>query len=58
MAAVKDIKLTDNPLTNIRIMLPLLDDKARQRFADMMYGCYICEKFLVEKEDGGSSNND
>ncbi|MED9905242.1 MAG: hypothetical protein UFG06_13815 [Lachnospiraceae bacterium] len=37
----KNINLTDDPLTNIHIMVPMLNDDARKRFSDMMFGCFI-----------------
>ncbi len=37
----KEIKLTDNPLDNIKLMIPLLDEEGRKAFAFMMYG-YNC----------------
>lgn len=43
MTENKKIQLTNDPLTNIRMMVPLLNDKARQRIADVMYGYYINE---------------
>lgn len=45
MEKKNSIKLTDDSLTNIKLMLPLLNDKAREKFADMMYGYYICERY-------------
>lgn len=45
MAAVKNIKLTNDSLTNIRLMIPLLNNRARERIADVIYGCYISEVY-------------
>lgn len=39
------IKLTDDSLTNIKLMLPLLNDRAKERFVDMMYGYFISEMY-------------
>ncbi len=51
MEKKNSIKLTDDSLTNIKLMLPLLNDKAREKFADMMYGYYISELYSVGKEE-------
>lgn len=34
----KNIKLTDDPLTNIKIMTPYLDEKGRLAVSSMMIG--------------------
>ncbi len=39
------IKLTDDSLTNIKLMLPLLNGRAKERFVDMMYGYFISEMY-------------
>ncbi len=41
MAAAKDIHLTDDPLTNIYMMIPLLGKKEREAVSYLMYGCCI-----------------
>lgn len=46
----KNIKLTDNPLTNIKMMVPLLDEEGRKAFAFMMYGYNICNSSLAKQE--------
>lgn len=46
----EDIKLTDNPLTNIKMMVPLLDEEGRKAFAFMMYGYNMCNSSLVQQE--------
>lgn len=45
----KNIRLTNDPLTNIHIMVSLLDDRARERFSDMMFGSFIGEEIAEEK---------
>lgn len=42
--ARKSIKLTDDPLINIHLMIPLLNDKAREALSYMMYGCCLGEE--------------
>ncbi|MBD5395643.1 MAG: hypothetical protein HDR71_15590 [Lachnospiraceae bacterium] len=41
MALKKNIQLTDDPLTNIHIMVPMLNDEARKAMSYMMYGCFL-----------------
>lgn len=62
----RNIQLTDDPLTNIRIMVPMLNDKEREAVSYLMYGCFLGEKLadkgtqpaaeppaLVAKQEGG-----
>lgn len=49
MAVAKDIHLTDDPLTNIYAMIPLLGDKEREAVSFLMYGCCIGRE-LAEKD--------
>ena len=44
----RNIQLTDDPLTNIRIMVPMLNDKEREAVSYLMYGCFLGEK-LADK---------
>lgn len=41
-----EIKLTDNPLDNIKAMVPLLDEDGRRAFSFMMYGYNMCNATL------------
>lgn len=36
--AKRNIKLTDDPLTNITLMIPMLDEKGRESISHLMYG--------------------
>lgn len=47
----KNIKLTDNPLTNIKTMVPLLDEEGRKAFAFMMYGYNMCSSSIIRIAD-------
>lgn len=47
----KNIQLTDDPLTNIHIMLPLLNDRAREAISYLMYGCYLGERLTESKKE-------
>lgn len=44
-----NIQLTDDALTNIYIMTPLLNDRQRDAMSYLMYGCYIGEELAKEK---------
>jgi len=43
MADIKNLELTEDPLTNINIMVPMLNDQARQAVSYFMYGCCVGE---------------
>lgn len=50
MAEVKKhISLTDDPLTNMHLMIPLLDEKAREAISYVMFG-YILRDEQANKE--------
>lgn len=44
MANIKNIKLTDDSLTNIQMMIPYLNDKSREALSYVIYGCCIGEE--------------
>lgn len=45
----RNIELTDDPLTNIHIMIPMLNDRAREAVSYLMYGCFIGEEIAEGK---------
>lgn len=49
MADIRNLKLTKDPLTNISIMVPMLDDRAREAVSCFMYGC--CVGGSIAKDD-------
>lgn len=49
----KEIKLTDDPLTNIYIMMPMLNDRAREAVSYLMYGYCLGKK--LSNKDGNFS---
>lgn len=49
MSEKKKIELTDDSLTNIRIMIPMLDESAREVISYLMYGCYLGEELASRK---------
>lgn len=46
----KKIKLTDDPMANIHIMVPLLDEEGRKAISNMMFGYYLSESMRNRKE--------
>lgn len=51
MANMKNVQLTDDPLTNIHIMVPMLNDEARKAVSYLMYGCCIGEELASKKRE-------
>lgn len=49
-AEKKELKLTDDPLTNIHIMVPLLNDEQRKAVSHVMYGCFLGEELATKNE--------
>lgn len=47
---MKNIKLTDDPLTNIKIMVPHLDDRGRAAVSGLMFGMLLANE-KSEKKD-------
>lgn len=41
MPKIEDIQLTNDPLKNIHIMTPILNDKGREAISYLMYGYYL-----------------
>lgn len=56
MAEMKNIQLTDDPLTNIHIMVPMLNEEERKAVSYLMYGCFI-GKELANKEIANQPHN-
>lgn len=48
MAGIKKLELTKDPLTNIKMMIPLLDDRAREAVSYLMFG--YCIRESMEKD--------
>lgn len=51
MIEKKRINLTDDSLTNIYIMIPMLNDEARKAISCVMYGYYLGEEAAKEKSN-------
>ena len=56
MVEIKNIELTNDPLTNIYIMIPLLDDEARKAVSYLMYGCCLGMELKERKSSDIVSN--
>ena len=48
MADIKNLELTKDPLTNIGIMVPMLNDRAREAVSYFMYGCCVGESIAKD----------
>ncbi len=40
----RKIKLTDDPMTNIKMMIPMLNDEQRKAMSHVMFGFFIGEE--------------
>lgn len=50
MADIKNLELTKDPLTNIGIMVPMLNDRAREAVSYFMYGCCVGESIAKDSQ--------
>lgn len=50
MADISNLELTKDPLTNIRIMVPMLNDRSREAVSYFMYGCYVGESIAKDTQ--------
>lgn len=48
VANIKNLELTQDPLTNIRLMVPMLNDRAREAVSYFMYGCCVGESIAAD----------
>lgn len=48
---VKGVQLTEDPMTNIHIMVPLLDEEGRKAIANMMFGYCLSESLKKEPKE-------
>ena len=51
---MQELKLSDDPEKNIRMMLPLLNAEAREKISLVIFGSYL----LMEKEKTSVSESD
>lgn len=50
MDSIKKLELTNDPLTNIHIMIPLLNEESRKAISYLMYGCFLGSQMVRDKE--------
>lgn len=50
MTDTKKLELTNDPLTNIGIMVPLLNERSREAVSHVMFGCYLGESMAKENQ--------
>lgn len=51
MGEKRKINLTDDPMTNIRIMVPMLNDDQRRAISHVMFGCFIGEEISEARKN-------
>lgn len=56
MTEKNNVQLTDDPLTNIRIMVPMLNDEQRKAMSYLMYGCFIGGKMREDAKSNQARN--
>ncbi len=57
MADIKNIKLTKDHLKNIKIMIPLLNDRECEAVSYFMYGCCVGGAIEEEKQKARFQEN-
>lgn len=50
MANIKNLDLTKDPLTNIGLMLPMLNERSREAVSYLMYGCCMGESIVKDSQ--------
>lgn len=53
----RTIQLTDDPLKNIFIMTPMLNNKSREAMSYLMYGCFIGEELANANKEQKKQTN-
>lgn len=51
MSDIKNLELTKDPLANIGLMIPMLNDRACEAVSYLMYGCFLGQSIAKEKND-------
>lgn len=49
MADIKNLELTKDPLTNIKLMVPMLNEESRKAVSYLMFGFYLSERCEANK---------
>lgn len=55
MAEVKNLELTKDPLTNINIIFPMLNERSREALSHMMLGFYLNESIAKDGQKAEQS---
>lgn len=50
MSDIKNLELTKDPLTNIGLMLPMLNERSREAVSYLMYGCCLVESIAKDRQ--------
>lgn len=50
MSDIKNLELTKDPLTNIGLMLPMLNERSREAVSYLMYGCCLGESIAKDRQ--------
>ena len=50
MADVKNLELTEDTLTNINIIFPMLNERSREAVSHLMFGCYLGESIVKDSQ--------
>lgn len=50
MEDIRNLELTKDPLTNISLMIPMLNERSREAISYLMYGCYLGESIAKDSQ--------
>lgn len=50
MADVRNLELTKDPLANINIIFPLLNERSKEAVSHLMFGCYLGESIAKDSQ--------
>lgn len=50
MENFKELALTKDPLTNINIIFPLLNERSKEAVSHLMFGCYLGESIAKDNQ--------
>lgn len=50
MSDIRNLELTKDPLTNIGLMIPMLNERSREAVSYLMYGCYLGESIAKDSQ--------
>ena len=51
MSNIKNLEFTDDPLTNIKMMIPMLNERSSEAVSYLMFGCCLGESIADDKQD-------